>query len=73
MEYIYIVSNLKKNKLIFWKKIIISFVNMETDPRVRYLHFKHNPENWQLKYFHFKHNPEIGNLKYLGLNTTSEI
>jgi hypothetical protein len=33
--------------------------------KLRYLSFKHNPENWQLKYFHFKHDPEIGNLKYL--------
>jgi hypothetical protein len=25
------------NKLIFWKKIIIGFVNVETDPRLWYL------------------------------------
>jgi hypothetical protein len=29
--------NFKKNELIFCEKIIICFVNVETDPRLRYL------------------------------------
>jgi hypothetical protein len=31
-----IISNIK-NKLVFWKKIIIRFVNVETDPSLWYV------------------------------------
>jgi hypothetical protein len=31
-----IILKLKKRELIFWKKIIIRFVNVEIDPRLRY-------------------------------------
>jgi hypothetical protein len=33
--YIYIISKLE-NEFIFWKNIIIRFVNVETNPRLQY-------------------------------------
>jgi hypothetical protein len=32
---IIIIISIFKNEFIFWKKIIIGFVNVETDPRLR--------------------------------------
>jgi hypothetical protein len=46
MEKIYKFNNL--NEFIFWKKIIIHFVNVETDPRLRYkyeIYFSSNEIN----------------------------